>query len=138
MSETELLSDPAHIRQDLRLMEQAIKANAIEIPKAIVDAMPKVAGRILVEGKPREKLAAGRLLLAYMEFNQRVKEAESPQAKQGTTINVGVQVDNRIADERRIRSRAIAERFGAGRILRDDAARENSGNLPTIGESNDK
>ena len=138
MATTELLNDPAHIRQDLRLMEQAIKANPIEIPQAIIDAMPKVAGRLLVEGKPREKLAAGRLLLAYMEFNQRVKESENPQTKPGTTINVGVQVDNRIADERRTRSRAIAERFGAGRILRDASAGASRSNLPTVGESDDE
>jgi hypothetical protein len=48
---------------------------------------------------------------------------KSNHAKQsgGTTVNVGVNVDNRI-DERRNRTLAIAERFGTGRILSEDRA----------------
>jgi hypothetical protein len=68
----ELLTDPKHTRQDLKLMERVINADPIEIPQAIIDAMPKVTGTILLQGKPREKLAAGRLLLAFMEYNQRL------------------------------------------------------------------
>lgn len=121
MPETELLNDPAHIRQDLRLMEQALKANPIEIPQPIIDAMPKVTGQIMLQGKPREKLAAGRLLLAFMEFNQRVKESDRPQrVTNGTTINVGVKVDNTNVDETRDRVLAIAERFRPGSVLSTD------------------
>jgi hypothetical protein len=73
-----LLSEPKHIRQDLKHMELVIRANPIEIPQAIIEAMPKVTGTIMIKGKPREQLAAGRLLLAFLEYNQRLNEAGKP------------------------------------------------------------
>ena len=116
----ELLTDPKHTRQDLKLMERVIKADPIEIPQAIIDAMPKVTGTIMLQGKPREKLAAGRLLLAFMEYNARLKESEKPRTQANTTINVGVNVDAS-TDERRNRTLAIARRFGASGVLPDAA-----------------
>jgi hypothetical protein len=120
-SSQKLLSEPKHIRQDLKHMELVIRANPIEIPQAIIEAMPKVTGTIMVKGKPREQLAAGRLLLAMMEYNQRLKEAEKPRTPTGTTINVGVNVDAS-TDQRRNRTLAIAQRFGAGGVLSDASA----------------
>lgn len=110
----ELLTDLKHTRQDLKLMERVIKADPIEIPQAIIDAMPKVTGTILLQGKPREKLAAGRLLLAFMEYNQRLKESEKPRTPTGTTINVGVNVDNRSESSKAIQ---FLDRFRQEQIL---------------------
>ena len=121
---TELLTDPGHAREDMRLMEQAVKRSTknpeIPIPPAIIEAMPKVAGTILLKGEPREQLRAGALLLAFMEYNKSLNPPE-PQQQQPTVVNVGVNIDNR-TDERRNLTLAIAERVRAGRVLVSDTA----------------
>ena len=121
---TELLTDPGHTRADMRLMEQAVKRSTknpeIPIPPAIIEAMPKVAGTILLKGEPREQLRAGALLLAFMEYNKSLNPPE-PQQQQPTVVNVGVNIDNR-TDERRNLTLAIAERVRAGRVLVSDTA----------------
>jgi hypothetical protein len=94
---TELLTDPGHAREDMRLMEQAVKRSVknpeIPIPPAIIEAMPKVAGTILLKGEPREQLRAGALLLAFMEYNKSLNPPEQQQQR-SSTINVGVNVAN--------------------------------------------
>ncbi len=112
---TELLTDPGHVRGDLVAMTAHVRTRPIEIAPAVIDAMPKVAGILLLKGKPREQLAAGRLLLAMLEYN-RTLNPPVPAQPGSTTINVGVQVDNR-TDDRRDRTRAIAERVRAARLL---------------------
>ncbi len=60
MATTELLTDPGHVRQDLQLMTQAVDRSAkhpeIPIPSAVIAALAKVAGTILLKGKPRDQL----------------------------------------------------------------------------------
>lgn len=106
----ELLTDPKHTRQDLKLMERVIKADPIEIPQAIIDAMPKVTGTIMLQGKPREKLAAGRLLLAFLEYNARLKESEKPQQGRAQTLNVGINIAN-VSDTGRGLASTVIERL---------------------------
>ena len=71
---TELLTDPGHTRADLHIMQQAVARSMnspeIPIPPAVIEAMPKIAGTILLKGKQREQIAAGKLLLAFMEYNK--------------------------------------------------------------------
>ena len=71
---TELLSDSGHMRRDLQIMQQAVSRSIhspeIPIPPAVIEAMPKIAGTILLKGKQREQIAAGKLLLAFMEYNK--------------------------------------------------------------------
>ena len=100
-------------------VNRSVKNPEIPIPAAVIEAMPKVAGTILLKGKPREQLNAGKLLLAFMEYNK-AANAE-PVQKSGQTINVGVQIDNG-SEQRRNRTLAIAQRFGAVGILRDASA----------------
>ena len=102
----ELLSDPSHIRGDLRMMETHIRSQPIEIADAVVAAMPKVMTTLLLKGKPREQLAAGKLLLAFMEYNQSLNPKTPPQ----TTINVGVKVENN-SDTGRNRASKVLERL---------------------------
>lgn len=123
--------DPQHARRDLRLAEQAIRKDW-QIPEQVMTGLPKIAANLAVNGTPRERIAAMRVLIAMKAQN------DQPQQQQGTTINVGVQVDNSTTNDRRARSRAIAERFGARRILRDDVSGSGRGNLPTTGESDDE
>lgn len=120
MSTTELLTDPGHVREDIRLMEQAVKRSIknpeIPISPAIIDAMPKVVGTILVKGQPREQLRAGQLLLAFLEYNKSLNPPET-QAPQPTVVNVGVNVDNR-SDSKPLTAVQFAERFREAKLLR--------------------
>lgn len=95
IGKTELLIDPGHIRSDLSLMTAAVKRSTecpeIPIPEGVIEAMPKITGKILLSGKDREKLAAGKLLLAFLEYNRSLR----PQQPQLTpVVNVGVQIQN--------------------------------------------
>jgi hypothetical protein len=103
--------DQHHSRQQLRMAETAIK-KGWDIPEQVLTALPKVAAKLALSGKPRDQLAAMRVLIAMKQQN------EQPQVTQGQTINVGVNIENN-TDERRRRTLAIAERVRAGRVLSD-------------------
>lgn len=122
---TELLTDPGHSREDLRLMEQAVKRSTknpeIPIPAAVIEAMPKIAGMILMKGDHREQLRAGALLLAFMEYNKSLNLPE-PQAQQPTVVNVGVNVDNR-TEGQPLTALQFVERFRERIAAQKDAER---------------
>lgn len=110
---TELLTDPGHAREDMRLMEQAIKRSVknpeIPIPAAIIEAMPKVTGTILLKGKDRDRLAAGKLLLAFMEYNRSVRADEQPkQIEHHHTHEIGPVTENNIEAQRAKRLARLA------------------------------
>jgi hypothetical protein len=105
---TELLTDPAHTRRDVRMIESAIR-KGFEIPEAIYQSLAKHMSMIVAKGTNREKTAAARVLLAMAEFN------DKPNQQAQTTVNVGVQVNG--VDAKRDRTLAIAERIRAGRVL---------------------
>jgi hypothetical protein len=98
-----------HRRGDLRMVERAIK-NGWDIPESLLEALPKIAANLALTGNPREKISAMRVILAMKEQNDR------PEPNQQTTINVGVNVDNRI-DDQRAKTLAIAERIRASKLL---------------------
>lgn len=114
---TELLTDINSSRADLRMIETAIRKRW-QIPEQLLEALPKTAAVIALKGKPRDQIAAMSLLVKMKEQNDRQDKPEVVQQATRTTINVGVNVDNR-ADERRSRTLAIAERVRASGVLRE-------------------
>jgi hypothetical protein len=107
---TELLTDPSHSRADLATVRRAIR-EGWDIPEQLLSALPKIAGAMAVKGKPRDQIAAMKVLLAMKEQNDRPE----PQRLQPTVVNVGVNVAN-IADTGRDPLLAIAERIAAGGV----------------------
>jgi hypothetical protein len=106
------LIDPNHVRRDLREVESAIR-KGFEIPDVIYQRTAHVVGKLLNEGKAREKLAAARVLIAMAEFNEGLNQKQQqPQ----TTVNVGVKIDNTSNAGRTLASE-IAERIRAERLL---------------------
>ena len=105
---TELLTDPAHTRGDLRQIETAIR-KGWTIPEQVFEKAGLVISQILTKGSNREKVAAMKCLLAMNEQN-------TPKAQATQVVNVGVQIDNRNPDSQRTRTLAIAERIRANRI----------------------
>lgn len=114
--QTEFLTDPGHTREDMRLMEAAVKRSIkhpeIPIPEAVIQAMSKVAGTILLKGNQREQLRAGALLLAFMEYNRSLNPPEPRQPSRNNTISVGVNVANVSNTGRGLASQILA-RIGA-------------------------
>lgn len=107
----ELLTDTGHSREDLRMIETAIRKDW-QIPDQLLEALPKVAGAMALKGKPRDQIAAMKVLLAMKEQNDKPE----PQKPQPTVVNVGVNVDNR-TDERGTTTLAIAQRIREARLL---------------------
>lgn len=108
---TELLTDPGHTRADLHIMQQAVARSIhspeIPIPPAVIEAMPKIAGTILLKGKQREQLAAGKLLLAFMEYNKSLtpKQVEH---EHHHTHDIGPVTETNIEAQRAKRSARLA------------------------------
>jgi hypothetical protein len=86
---TELLTDPSHARADLATVRRAIR-EGWDIPEQLLSALPKIAGAMAMKGKPRDQIAAMKVLLAMKEQNDRPE----PQRLQPTVVNVGVNVEN--------------------------------------------
>ena len=124
---TELLTDPGHTREDLRIVETAIRKGWL-IPDQLLEALPKVAGAMALKGKPRDQIAAMKVLLAMKEQNDKPE----PQ-KQQTVVNVGVNVDNR-TDDRRAEMVRVVEQLRAERLLRD-AQPAGVGSVPATTEA---
>lgn len=108
---TELLTDPGHTRADLRIVETAIR-KGWQIPDQLLEALPKVAGAMALKGKPRDQIAAMKVLLAMKEQNDKPE----PQ-KQQTVVNVGVNVDNRTEDKP-LTALQFAQRYRERRVSR--------------------
>lgn len=66
---TELLTDPGHTRSDLRQIESAVRKGWV-IPDMVLDALPKTMAVIALKGKPRDQVAAAKVLLAMKEQNE--------------------------------------------------------------------
>lgn len=117
--QTELLTEPAHVRSDMKQMEAAVRRSTknpeIPIPPAVIEAMPKVAGSILLKGGPREQLRAGQLILAFMEYNKSLNPPE-PRQHVPAVVNVGVNVDNR-TDSQSLTALQFAQRYREEKLL---------------------
>ena len=110
---TELLTDPGHIHQDLKQIESAIRRREFAITDAVYKTLANHMAAIVMKGSERNKIAAARVIVAMSEFNRRQEPQQIPQ----TTINVGVNVDNR-TDAGRDPLMALGERIKAARALR--------------------
>jgi hypothetical protein len=116
MTETTLLTDPAHTRGDLRQMESAIR-KGWALSDKLLENLPKVLVDVVAKGSMREKIAAARVLVAMKESNDRpTTPAPAP------VVNVGVQVNGSSnTDAGRTLASAIAERIRANRISQQPA-----------------
>jgi hypothetical protein len=116
MTETTLLTDPAHTRKDLREVETAIR-KSWQIPDALFERAGIVIGQILATGSNREKNAAARVLIAMNAQNHPL-----PTQNTAPVVNVGVQVNGSgNTDAGRTLASAIAERIRANRISQQPA-----------------
>ena len=98
---TELLTDPSHTRSDLRQIESAIR-RGFDIPDVLYQRTAHVIGKLLNEGKAREKLAAARVVIALAEFNRSLEPVPS-QVEHTHTHEIGpVTVDNLAEHKRRL------------------------------------
>lgn len=97
---TELLTDPGHTRSDLRQIESAIRKGWV-IPDMVLDALPKTMAVIALKGKPRDQVAAAKVLLAMKGQND---EYEQPrQIEHHHTHDIGpVTADNLAEHKRRL------------------------------------
>jgi len=119
---TELLTDPDHSRADLATVRRAIR-EGWDIPEQLLSALPKIAGAMALNSKEKAvvRLKAIATIIKMKEQNDKPESPTVPQPQPQTTINVGVNVDNR-TDERRNLTLAIAERVRAGRVLVSDSS----------------
>ena len=137
---SELLSDVKNIPKDLALVNKALRWRTLTETKKrrIVDRLFKIVdkefttrldamGEVVHDEEMADKnaMVASSLLLKIEDQKQKDEHFErrnaGPQKPQPqTTINVGVNVDNR-TDERRNLTLAIAERVRAGRVLVSDS-----------------
>jgi hypothetical protein len=98
---TELLTDPSHTRADLATVRRAIR-EGWDIPEQLLSALPKVAGAMAVKGKPRDQIAAMKVLLAMKEQNDR-QEPTPQQIEHHHTHNIGPVTEENIEAQRAIR-----------------------------------
>lgn len=108
---TELLADPGHIREDLKMVRQAIR-QGWDIPEQLLSALPKVAGAMALD-----KGASKAVRLKAMETLLKMKaQNDEPESRAPAhTINVGVKIDNAADAGRNLASRVLA-RIAAGEL----------------------
>ena len=113
---SELLKDPHHVRGDLKLMETAVTRSAkhpeIPVSQSVIDSMPAVAAKMLHSEDERIRCRASELLLKFLQYNASLNPPEQKQPQ--TTINVGVNVDNRTESREALQ---FLERFREGKLL---------------------
>lgn len=102
---TEILNDDGHTRADLKLLEMAIR-KGWEIPDELLRHLPKVAGAIALKGKPRDQIAAMKVLIAMKGQND---ERELPkQIEHHHTHDIGPVTEDNIEAQRAIRFARLA------------------------------
>jgi len=129
------LCEPSNIPSDLRLLERAVIEEfpvTVEMMKTSVDRLEEIKSKKTFtvpcgEGVFESEAVAAGLSLKAIEIQNRMIESNIKRRAQAakpapqTTINVGVNVDNR-TDERRNQLIAIGERFRAGSVLVTDSS----------------
>jgi hypothetical protein len=101
---TELLTDSTHTRADLRQVEMAIRRDW-KIPDQLMEALPRVAGAMALKGKPRDQIAAMKVLLAMKEQNNK-SEPVPQQIEHHHTHELGpVTADNFAESKRKLAER---------------------------------
>jgi hypothetical protein len=106
---TELLSDPSHTRQDLAEIERSLR-RGFEIPDVLYQRTAHVVGKLLNEGKAREKLAAARVVIALAEFNRSLQPLPA-QVEHHHTHDIGPVTESNIEAQRAKRSARLAGRL---------------------------
>jgi hypothetical protein len=110
-TQSELLSGQLS-RSDMRLVGQAIR-HGWNIPPELMDKLPEAMARVVVEGKPRDKIGAAKVLVQMHAMNaadkpkppsvvahahvHRVENSESPADVSSTTSNRRAALAARIA-----------------------------------------
>lgn len=99
---TELLSDPKHIRGDLRQIEQSLR-RGFDIPDLLFNRTAHVVGQLLKDGKPaREQLAAARVVIALAEYNRSLQPLPA-QVEHHHTHDIGPVTEANIEQQRAAR-----------------------------------
>ena len=75
MSDSALITEPLS-RSDMQLIGQAVR-KGWKIPDNLLAGLPAALVKIVAEGKPRDKIAAARVLMKMQQANA---EAEKPPA----------------------------------------------------------
>ena len=133
--QTEILQVDSEIKKDLGILSRGVRERwpgLIQKGTAVVERLASIIEKTVVivpigegvgpseDAADKNSIAASRVYVAMMAQNQKdeIEHERKSQPGSQTTINVGVNVDNR-NDERRTQTLAIAERIRARRILRD-------------------
>jgi hypothetical protein len=133
-----ILEDPKRAAADSALVRKALRWGGLDdvrrnlvidrlvtlVEKTGVDRVTKDGELVTDEELADKNAIAASSVLVSIEAQQqrddhleaRLKATKTPPQQPQTTINVGVNVDNRI-DEKRSATLAIAERIRAGRVL---------------------
>ena len=133
--QTQILKVDSDIKKDLGLISRGVRERwpgLMEKGSAVVERLASIIEKTVVivpigegvgpseDAADKNSIAASKVYVAMMAQNQKDEINHDRKNNPGpqTTINVGVNVDNR-NDERRNQTLAIAERIRARRILRD-------------------
>ena len=126
---TDLLSDESDLNADLAMVNAAVVNQwpvMAEKASVIVDRLIGIVEKKTVaipcgEGVFESESEADKNAMKASDLLFKMANHNNKKPSAGTTINVGVNVDAS-TDERRNRTLAIAQRFGAGRVLFDASA----------------
>lgn len=105
---TELLTNLHHTRGDLQMVRTAIR-KGWQIPDQLLEALPKVAGAMALKGKPRDQIAAMKVLLAMKEQNESA-EPTFQQVEHHHTHDIGPVTEDNIEAQRAKRLARLAGR----------------------------
>ena len=95
-------------RSDVRMLEQAVR-HRWQLPEQLYAALPNQMLKLLVNGTPREQIAAARVLAMIDAANN------APTVRQAPVVNVGVQVNGN-PDSGRTLASTIVQRLRAGSV----------------------
>jgi hypothetical protein len=125
---TDLLSDESDMSSDLAMVNAAVvnqwpvqAAKAAVIVERLIGIVEKKTVTIPCgEGVFESESEADKNAMKASDLLFKMANSNNKKPSAGTTINVGVNVDAS-TDDRRNRTLAIAERFGASRVLSDSS-----------------
>ena len=131
------LCEPSTLAADMTLMKQAVIEEfpiSAEMMKTSVDRLEEIKAKKTYtvpcgDGVFESEAVAAGLSMKAIELQNKMLEANAKRRAQAkpapqTTINVGVNVDNR-TDERRNQLIALGERFRSGTVLVANSSRTN-------------
>jgi hypothetical protein len=111
-TDSALLTEPLS-RSDMQVIGQAVR-KGWNIPDSILQRLPQALAKIVVEGKPRDKIGAARVLMQMHDSNNR----PAGRGTGGPVVNVGVQVNGNPQSGRNLATQ-IAQRIRTERLSAD-------------------